>query len=95
MSVKITIEHPSGAFRRILEVSRVSEKPNFNRLNREADDVDEYYVKVLNSPEGQPRETATFPHRYGDDLITLTMEALEALGGKNAPRHETLGFQQR
>lgn len=80
MSIRVTIEHPSGAFKRVLEISRVDGSPRPDRVDpataeAAANRVEDYEVKSL-------RGAATFRHRYGDDLLTLVSEAIDALGGR-------------
>lgn len=85
MSIKVTIEHPSGAFKRVLEISRVDGSPRPERANPEtaeaaASRVEEYTVLLANDWRNVGR--GVFSHRYGDDLLTLVHEAIDALGGR-------------
>lgn len=80
MSIKVTIEHPSGAFQRILEIERITGQYADHAL-RDPDKTDQYTVWLSG---GSPRieRGGDFSHRYGDDLLTLVAEAIDALGGR-------------
>lgn len=75
--IRVTIEGVSLPFRRILEIENL-DGPQPSPRDHSA--IHTYGV-VLNTPRRQLAESS-FEHRYGDDLLTLVSEAIDALGGR-------------
>lgn len=88
MSIKVTIQggpaNPADGrwpFTRILEIDRIESGNPRDVFDHDA--VNTYSVALRNTVEPSlsfPR--AGFQHRYGDDLLTLVSEAIDALGGR-------------
>lgn len=84
--ITVTIKGPDPkepSFIRELRISNatVGEVPKF----RDPDHKSTYLVELLvisplNDTIGL-RDEAKFEHRYGDDLLSLVMESIQALGG--------------
>lgn len=86
MSVIITltvdIGHPSGAFQRVIEIHRLTQHVGTDAALRDDNEKNVYNVELKNSKHSPPKMISTFEHKYGDDVLTLVAEAIEALGGK-------------
>jgi len=74
MSIKVTIEHGDGQFRRVLDIGRIADAEDVGQLRLDARHV---YEVVISG--GAESDRATFTHRYGDPLQVLFVEAVAAL----------------
>ena len=75
MSVRVTIDIAGGAAHRTLIIENLTKVGN----RRDPDEESLYCVERYNSPDGGGRKSATFTHRYGDDVTVLIAKAGEAL----------------
>ena len=79
MSIRVTIEQtPGRKFRRELLISRIETVETNESLH---DEVHRYAVEYRGGGQRTWAE-AEFNHRWGDDLLTLVSEAVDALGGR-------------
>lgn len=86
MSISVKIEHEGGAFGREVKIERVTgEYTGWRELNVR----DTYKVTLLRMVTKGNRDympedqrfigTTTIQHRYGDNLLVLVQEAMDAL----------------
>lgn len=70
---------------RTLNIARLTNTHIRRGYERDPEEVNVYEVLLSNTPDGPVKERAEFRHKYGDDLLTLVHEAVEALGGPGGP----------